>query len=115
VRLRNGRTRLLEAVPWWGVVTKSVYSEVPSSILRVRRHPALSEVQRFTIALCAQRKLGSGYSLMRAIKAGAKSQISSWTREWFAASRDMIVCSKFYYDAHIEITRELLRGRFETP
>jgi hypothetical protein len=48
---------IVEAIPFWGVVTRSLYSDVPDSILRIRRSPSLSIEQRCMLAVCAHRRL----------------------------------------------------------
>jgi hypothetical protein len=99
---------IVEAVPNDGVVTRSLYLDVPQSILRVRRCPDLQNEDRYKIALCAQRMLGSRYNAGVAISAGLRARFGVWDRFWFRVARPTIVCSKVFYDAHVEITRTLL-------
>jgi hypothetical protein len=101
---------ILEAVPWKGVITRSVYSDIPDSVLRVRRCPGLVDEERYKIALCAQRMLGSRYDTAVVLSAGLKAQFSGWDRVWFPVARPTIACSKVFYDAHAEITQKLLQG-----
>jgi hypothetical protein len=99
---------VVEAVPNGGVVTRSLYQDIPTSILRVRRCPNLQNEDRYKIALCAQRMLGSRYDTTIAISAGLRVRFNAWNRYWFRVARPTIVCSKVFYDAHVEITRRLL-------
>jgi len=99
---------IVEAIPNDGVVTRSLYVDVPQSILRVRRRPNLQNEERYKIALCAQRMLGSRYNAGIAISAGLSARFGAWNRFWFRVARPTIVCSKVFYDAHVEITRTLL-------
>lgn len=99
---------IVEAVPTAGVVTRSIYLDVPDKILRVRRCPNLSDEDRYKIALCAQRMLGSRYNMAIAISAGLRARFNVWNRYWFRVARPTIICSKVFYDAHVEITRTLL-------
>jgi len=99
---------IIEAVPKPGVVTRSLYQDIPTSRLRIRRCPNLQNEERYRIALCAQRMLGSRYDAAVAISAGLRARFNAWNRYWFRVARPTIVCSKVFYDAHVEITRRLL-------
>ena len=99
---------IVEAVPKGGVVSRSLYSDIPQSILRVRRRPNLPDEDRYKIALCAQRMLGSRYSAPSAIFTGLRALFGAWSRDGFRVARPTIICSKVFYDAHVEITRTLL-------
>jgi hypothetical protein len=79
-------------------------------VLRVRRSLQLSDDERYKIALCAVRNLGARYDTKVAISAGWKARFGLWDRVWFPLTGRTIVCSKVYYDAHVEITRKLLDG-----
>jgi hypothetical protein len=102
---------VVEAVPWKGVVTRSLYSDIPESLLRVRRRPDLEDAERYKIALCAQRMLGTRYNYKAALSLGWRALLSGvWDRAWFPSINSVIICSKVFYDAHVEITRKLLHG-----
>jgi hypothetical protein len=102
---------VLEAVPWKGVVTRSLYSDIPDSVLRVRRRPNLRVEEKYQIALCAQRMLGTRYDISAALSLGWRSWIGQMlNRVWVPAIKPVIICSKVFYDAHLEITRKLLQG-----
>src|SRR5262245_66523693 len=76
---------ILEAVPRKGVITRTLYEDIPNSVLRVRRRPDLEVEERYKIALCAQKWLvpattpvaahgwgGRGKSNDRCIETGAR-------------------------------------------
>jgi hypothetical protein len=100
---------ITEAVPIRGVVSRSLYSDIPEAVLRVRRYPNLPEAERYKIALYATRMLGARYSAYAALSAAWKARSGLWDGAWLPVGRT-IVCSKVYYDAHAEITRKLLHG-----
>jgi hypothetical protein len=64
---------VLEAVPWEGVITRSLYSDIPDSVLRVRRRPDLRVEEKYKIAMCAQRMLGTRYDISAALSLGWRS------------------------------------------
>jgi len=100
---------IIEAVPSSGVGTRTLYSDIPDSVLRVRRKPGLSEEQRYKIALCAQRMLGSRYDMRGAFSIGWRAiRYGLWDRHWDPPMRKVVICSKVFFDAHAEITRSLL-------
>jgi hypothetical protein len=100
---------VLEAAPWKGVITRSLYSDIPESVLRVRRRPGLQDEDGYKIALCAQRMLGTRYSLRAALFLGWRASRGNWDRAWFPSQTRAVICSKVFYDAHAEITRTLLK------
>ena len=100
---------VVEAVPGSGVRTRSVYSDVPYRTMRVRRQPRLTEIERYKIALRAQRMLGSRYSTMPALQIGIAMILGLWNRAVFPHFRSATICSEAFYDAHAEITRSLLQ------
>jgi hypothetical protein len=111
---------VLEAVPWKGVITRSLYSDIPDSVLRVRRRSKNSEdledeekyrIKGYKVALCAQRMLGTRYDIGAALSLGWRSRFTRmWNRDWRPAIKAAVICSQVVYDAHTEITLGLLKG-----
>jgi len=108
---------VLEAVPWKGVITRSLYSDIPDNILRVRRRRNLDDeeeqehrIKGYKIALCAQRMLGTRYGVSAALSLGWRSIFRGdlWNRDWLPLFRSAVICSQVVYDAHAQITRDLL-------
>jgi hypothetical protein len=100
---------IAEADPWAGVRTRSLYSDVPTSLFLIRRRNSLTIEERYRIALCAQRMLGARYGLLAAFSAGLRALVSPmWNRPWFARKRRAVICSQVFYDAHATITRHFL-------
>ena len=97
---------VVEAVPG-RVRTRSFFEDVPGSVLRVRRRPDLCDEDRYKIALSALRSLGARYSLAIALAAGWKALFHRWSRVESVSSRRAIVCSRVYFDAHVEITNQV--------
>jgi hypothetical protein len=103
---------ILEAVPRKGVITRSLYEDIPTSVLRVRRRPDLKDEERYKIALCAQKMLGTRYGVGAALSLGWTSIVTGglWNRDWRPLFRSAVICSQVVYDAHAEITRKMLKG-----
>jgi hypothetical protein len=101
---------LVEAIPWHGVVQRSIYVDIPDRILRVRRHPALAEAARLKIALRALSMLGTRYSHLGALQLGLHLLRGLWDRTAFAGDRNMTICSEVFHDAFADITRSILQG-----
>jgi hypothetical protein len=102
---------VLEAVPWEGVITRSLYSDIPDSVLRVRRRPDLRVEEKYKIAMCAQRMLGTRYDISAALSLGWRSRFKRmWNRDWRPSFKAAVICSQVVYDAHAEITLGLLQG-----
>jgi hypothetical protein len=72
--------------------------------------PGLSSEDGYKIALCAQRMLGLRYDTNVVISAGLKAHFGPWNNLWFPRAKPTVICSKVFYDAHVEITRKLLHG-----
>jgi len=75
--------------------------------MRVRRHPNLSEGDRFRLALAALRMLGLRYSWWKAIRIGFRLLGGLWKPSEPLLGR-VVICSRVFYDASAEITRILL-------
>jgi hypothetical protein len=102
---------VLEAVPREGVITRSFYSDIPDSVLRVRRRSNLRMEEKYKIALCAQRMLGTRYGISAALSLGWRSRFKQmWNRDWSPSFKAAVICSQVVYDAHAEITLGLLEG-----
>jgi hypothetical protein len=100
---------VVEAVPWPGVRTRSVYADIPHRILRVRRRPDLPITARYEIALRALRMLGTRYSLLPTMEVGWRMMRGLWNTDkspWF---RSAVICSEAFFDAHADVTRSILR------
>jgi hypothetical protein len=100
---------ILEAVPIKGVITRSIYQDIPSSVLRIRRDPKLMDAERYKIALCAQRMLSSRYNYSVALHVWLKTSFFPWNSP-LDVSHHTVVCSKVFYDSYVEITRQLLQN-----
>jgi hypothetical protein len=101
---------VVEAVPFRGVRTRSLYTDIPHRILRVRRNSDLTDPERYKIALRALSMLGSRYNYWAALKIGWQSGFGRWERVGVANVGPVIICSKVFHDAYVEITRRLLHG-----
>lgn len=92
-----------------GVVTRTLYSDIPASILRVRRQPALTDVERYRIALRALRMLNTRYSKLEALRLGWNMKNGLWNGAGSRSFGRVVICSKVFYDAYLEITRSALK------
>lgn len=99
---------VVEAVPWPGVRTRTLYSDIPNRILRVRRRANISDNDRYQIALRALRMLGLRYSVMGALTMGARMVGGLWNGD-AVGSQPSVICSKVFFDAYADVTRSLLR------
>jgi hypothetical protein len=101
---------IVEAVPRKGVISRSLYEDIPDSVLRVRRYPHLVENQGYEIALSALRMQGRNYSTRQAFLAGLRAASGGlWNRAWYPLVGRAIICSNIFYDAFGTITRRVLR------
>jgi hypothetical protein len=100
---------IVEAVPWPGIRTRSIYSDFPKRVMRIRRDPILAERDRYKIALRTLRNLGERYSMWSALVLGWRMRTGSWNAAASVSFGPTVICSKVFYDAHFEITRQGLR------
>jgi hypothetical protein len=101
--------QVVEAVPLPGVRTRSLYEDIPDRILRVRRRQGLDVEQRYKIALRALSMMHSRYSFGAAFSIGWRS-LGISNRLGAPTFGPVIICSKVFYDAYLEIARTLLQG-----
>jgi hypothetical protein len=99
---------VVEAVPSDGVRLRSLYDEVLESVLRVRRS-SLSDSQRITVALRAATTLGTSYGILDAIRFGWKMKDGLWNLSFYSYGKG-VICSKIFFDAHLEVARLPLQG-----
>lgn len=110
---------IVEAVPWRRVRSRSLYEDVPGSILRVRRAPLetmmdshCAEITRYKIALRALQMLGLRYSYFEAGRLGWRLISGLSDRASFLSFGSTVICSKVFYDAYADIT---LKGLQDCP
>jgi hypothetical protein len=102
--------KIVEAVPFHGIRTRSLYADVPARVLRVRRRRDLLESERYKIALRALTMLGSRYNFWAALSIGWQSTFGIQSRLGALSFGPVIICSRVFHDAYVEITRTLLHG-----
>lgn len=99
---------VVEAVPWPGVTQRSLHTDVPHRIMRVRRRPQLTEVDRYRLALRALRMFGARYGVLAALVTGWNLRRGLWNPAAISSFGRVVICSKLFYDAHADITRSVL-------
>lgn len=100
---------VVEASPITGVAQRTLYVDIPDKILRIRRQPALTEIERYRVALRALRMLGARYSYGAAISTGWYLLNGLWS-EPSITSLGPVICSNVFSDAYSDVTRKLLSG-----
>jgi hypothetical protein len=105
-----GDDQLVEALPLQGVVQHSIYSYIPSEIIRVRRRPGLSDAQRHRIAIHAMTSLRTRYSVFSAVKLGMDLSRGLWNSNALRTNRYIVICSQLYFDSILEILKIRLDG-----
>ena len=98
-----------EAVPKYGVRLHSLYEDTLQSIMIVRR-PRVTDEQRAHIALRAVATLGTPYGRLAALQLGRQMNYGLWNPAALVSYGRKLICSKVYFDAHIEITSLPLSG-----
>lgn len=93
---------VVEAVPGRGVVTRTIYEDVPHRLVRLRRPPQLDEAERYRIALRALRMLGAGYSHGGIVAMAVGMWRGLWNRPMSLTDDRLVICSKVFHDAYIE-------------
>jgi hypothetical protein len=97
-------TLVAEAVPKNGVRVRSLYDDVLQCVSRVRR-PQVTDEQRAHIALRALAQLGTPYSYFAALQVGWHMRHGLWNPATLVSYGRKLICSKVYFDAHIEIAK----------
>lgn len=100
---------IVEAVPRYGVQTRTLFFDIPSRILRVRRKAGLADTDRYKIALRALRMLGTRYATLSALKMGLRMVRGLWDSDGSPEFQSSIICSKVFFDAHADVTRAFLK------
>jgi hypothetical protein len=102
-------TLVAEAVPEKGVRVRSLYDDVLQCVSRVRR-PRATDEQGAHIALRGVAQLGTPYSVFAALQLGRHMRNGLWNPAALVSYGRKLICSKVYFDAHIEITKLPLSG-----
>ena len=102
-------TLVAEAVPGIGVRVQSLYEEALQCVRRVRR-PRVTDEQRAHIALRAVTMLGTPYATFAALRLGLEMHHGLWNPAALISYGGKVICSKVYFDAHIEIAKLPLSG-----
>jgi hypothetical protein len=97
-------TLVAEAVPKYGVRVNSLYNETLECVMRVRR-PRLNGEERANLALRAVASLRTPYSRFAACQLGRQMHYGLWNPATLISYGRKVICSKVYFDAHIEIAK----------
>jgi hypothetical protein len=97
-------TLVAEAVPENGVRVRSLYEDVLQTVSRVRR-PRVTDEQGAHIALRALAQLGTPYNWFAALVVGWHMHHGLWNPAALVSYGRKSICSKVYFDAHIEIAK----------
>jgi hypothetical protein len=103
-----GEGTLVEAMPWHGVRTSSIYSLVPSRSVLVRRDPKLNMEERYKIAVQAASRLGQKYSHWRLPSLIIGAAVGFWSTQRSVRMTRALVCSTLYSDAWASVTEAML-------
>ncbi len=102
---------IVEAIPGKGVVTRTIYEDVPGKLIRVRRDMKLSEPERYRIALRALRMLGDSYSHVGIWKLAQRMWRGIWNgRGVPPEEQNLVICSKVFADSYMDEKRSTLEG-----
>lgn len=80
------------------------------NVIRIRRPRLDTELQRANVALRAVAALGVGYSWIAALRLGWRMNSGLWNPGGLITYGRRIICSKVFFDAHLEIARLPLQG-----
>ena len=94
---------VVEAVPRYGVRLHNLYDDVMQNVIRIRRPRLDTELQRANVALRAVAALGVGYSWIAALRLGWRMNSGLWNPGGLITYGRRIICSKVFFDAHLEI------------
>jgi hypothetical protein len=100
---------MVEAVPWSGVVQKSLYGRISDHVTLVRRNPTLDDRTRYRIALRALGMLNRRYDHGGALLLGWDLLKGLWSEVDLTANRQIVICSQVYADAHGEMADKRLK------
>ena len=106
---------VVEASPMTGVAQRTLYIDVPDKIIRIRRQPSLTEVERYRIALRALRMLGARYGYGAAVSTGWYLLKGLWNLPSIHTLGPAVICSKVFSDAHSDVTRSRAHVRSIFP
>ncbi len=103
-----GQAVVVEAMPWHGVRTNSIYNFVPKRLILVRRDPNLDNEKRYRIAIQAATRLKRGYSLLRLPSMAAGAAAGFWNPDTAVRMTRVLVCSTLYSDSYVAVLQNLL-------
>jgi hypothetical protein len=100
---------IVEADPWVGVRSRSLYMDVPGSLFRVRRRPGLTDEHRYQIAMSALRKLGIRYNWTAALSLGLRAWLGNpWNQSSYPRRKRAAICSQVFFDFDARLISEKL-------
>ena len=97
-------TLIAEAVRG-GVRIHSLFNDTLICMMRVRRPRLNNGEERANLALRAAATLGTPYGIRAAFQLGRRMNAGLWNPQELVAYGRKVICSKVYFDAHIEIAK----------